>query len=854
MSAFGGVPVFGGDGWSSTESGRRRELPGPLSVALVLVHTLFAFTVLGGIGLLLTAASLDAVDIRLLGQVAFAAAPGTIGWVLARRSWSGGVWVWRGLLALQAWLIAAALGNVEDGSGRGFTQLFLPILIVVFLTRRESREWFRLPDSERAERRPFSMARMIRWRRDEGQTAVEYAGLVAVVAAIIAALVVSGLGTQIFTGLQSAVCKVTGTACPAAVGAGGEEVQAGDGNDGTDGTDGTDGEGPDGSGPAGPDQEGQGDGDQGQGDQGAGGQGDEDGGAGDGGTGSGGSDNGGSDNGGSDNGDSGNGGTGGTGPGGADSRGRDTGGADSGGQDTGGSGSDGRTAGNSGGNGSASQGGDGGADSGGQDTGGSVGGTGGVSGEDTGASYTEETDEEKDDAAQDEPGWEEDEQAAEDGADEGGDEGCTSGFGAFFGCVGDQFKQVGQGLFVDGIWGDVTGIWDTVTDPGKAWEGLKDYGSTLGDQWSEDAKDAGRKWEDGDYFDALTDWGGASWNTGVTVLDDMFVGDEVRDQWNNGEKTRAATNVVWNVGSLFIPGYGEAKIVQKLGKLGKLGKLTENAAEAAADAKKAARAGDVDAAEKAAKEADEAADAAEDRARQSGCTIASAPGRRVPHGDTPGFTGSAGSGTTVLAAGGSRSPYVVLAEGGCDEEAKKQAEEARKQADEAEKAEKEAKKEESRKKVAKWKKPSWYNDLKNPRKGSKDGGDGHWKAKKAVAYWPKSEVWMRYQEQVSKVKRGKEYAVKDPKTGRDVDFDGWDSSRQTYVEAKFGYSNKVRPDGTLEPAQANKFVEQARRQLSAANGKPVEWNFSNKAVAEAAEEAFDEAGIGVVVKYTPWEK
>ncbi|MFJ8051449.1 Tox-REase-5 domain-containing protein [Streptomyces luteogriseus] len=823
MSAFGGVPVFGGDGWSSTESGRRRELPGPLSVALVLVHTLFAFTVLGGIGLLLTAASLDAVDIRLLGQVAFAAAPGTIGWVFARRSWSGGVWVWRGLLALQAWLIVAALGNVGDGSGRGFTQLLLPILIVVFLTRRESREWFRLPDAERADRRPFSMARMIRWRRDEGQTAVEYAGLVAVVAAIIAALVVSGLGTQIFTGLQSAVCKVTGTACPAA-GNGGEEVQAGDGADGTDGEE------PDGSGPAGQDQEGQegqegqdqggqgdadqGAGGQGDGGQGDGGQGDEDGGAGGGGTGSG--------------------GTGTTGPG----------GADSGGQDTGGSGSGGRTGGNSGGNGSASQGGDG----------GSGGATGSVSGEDTSASYTEETDEEKNDAAEDEPGWEEDEQAAEDGADEGGDEGCTSGVGAFFGCVGDQFKQVGQGLFVDGIWGDVTGIWDTVTNPGKAWEGLKDYGSSLGDQWSEDAKDAGGKWEDGDYFDALTDWGGASWNTGVKVLDDMFVGDEVRDQWNNGEKTRAATNVVWNVGSLFIPGYGEAKIVQKLGKLGKLGKLTENAAEAAADAKKAARAGDVDAAEKAAKEADEAADAAEERARQSGCTIVSAPGRRVPHGDAPGLTGSAGSGTTVLAAAGSRSPYVVLAEGGCDEEAKKQAEEARKQAEEAEKAEKEAKKEESRKKVAKWKKPSWYNDLKNPRKGSKDGGDGHWKAKKAVAYWPKSEVWMRYQEQVSKVKRGKEYAVRDPKTGRDVDFDGWDSSRQTYVEAKFGYSNKVRADGTLEPAQANKFVEQARRQLSAANGKPVEWNFSNKAVAEAAEEAFDEAGIGVVVKYTPWEK
>jgi len=64
----------------------------------------------------------------------------------------------------------------------------------------------------------------------------------------------------------------------------------------------------------------------------------------------------------------------------------------------------------------------------------------------------------------------------------------------------------------------------------------------------------------------------------------------------------------------------------------------------------------------------------------------------------------------------------------------------------------------------------------------------------------------------------------------------------------------VRPDGTLEPAQAQKFVKQAQRQLRAAGGKPVEWHFSNKAAAEAAEEAFETAGVDVVAKYTPWEK
>ncbi|WP_248504292.1 hypothetical protein [Streptomyces sp. D2-8] len=86
----------------------------------------------------------------------------------------------------------------ERGTGRGdTTQLFLPLLVLYFLTREESRDWYRLPDRERAERRPFSLPRMIRWRQDEGQTAVEYAGLIAVVAAVIAALVVSGLGPQI---------------------------------------------------------------------------------------------------------------------------------------------------------------------------------------------------------------------------------------------------------------------------------------------------------------------------------------------------------------------------------------------------------------------------------------------------------------------------------------------------------------------------------------------------------------------------------------------------------------------------------------------------------------------------------
>lgn len=172
--------------------------------------------------------------------------------------------------------------------------------------------------------------------------------------------------------------------------------------------------------------------------------------------------------------------------------------------------------------------------------------------------------------------------------DEGNDGERKEECSGFLGCTLDQLGQVGEGLFVDGIWGDVTDLWDTVVHPIDTVSGIVDYGKSLGDKWSTDSKDAGDKWADGDYFDALTDWGGASVNTGVNVLDDMFVGEEVRETWNRGEETQAATTVIWNVGSLFIPGYDVAKVAGKSSKLGKLGKLAQAIAETADKAKDAA--------------------------------------------------------------------------------------------------------------------------------------------------------------------------------------------------------------------------------------------------------------------------
>ena len=547
MASVGGVPEFGVAG--PPARGGRRELPRSLSVALVLVHTLFAFTVLGGLGLLLTAASYNALDGGVIALVAYAAAPGTLGWWLARRSRGGGPRVGRGLVAVQIWLILGGLANLAAGSGRGGLQLLLPIVILYFLLQPESRHWYELPELDRAERRPFSLPRMIRWRRDDGQTAVEYAGLVAIVAALITALLVSGLGTQIYGGIEAQVCKVTGMGCPAPSG-GGTEAGAGNRNGVNDPADDT------------------------------------------------------------------------------------------------------RTTANDEGTDNPNQ---------------------------------------KDDGAEDQS-----DDQSNGKSDDKKDDGCFSGIGAFFGCAGNQLEQAGQGLFVDGVWGDLTGIYGLVHHPLDTLKGIGDYGKQLGHDWMENSKDARDKWSKGDYVGAVLGWGGASLKTGGTVLYDVFVGDDTADDWKNGHKTRAVSHVIWNIGSLFIPGYDIAKVGEKvgdlgkLGRLGKLGKLAEKAGEAAEDAKRAAKAGDAAGAEKAAKEADDAAEEAERKARQSGCTI-SAASRRIPYDGTAPeeqstFTGSSGTGTAVLAAGASGSPYVVLAEDGCDEDAKKEAEEARKQADEADRA------------------------------------------------------------------------------------------------------------------------------------------------------------------------
>ncbi|MFJ1913108.1 ADP-ribosyltransferase [Streptomyces sp. NPDC088147] len=358
-------------------------MPRSLAVTRVLLYLMFALTLLGGFGVVNSLLELGSHITPMLTLLAlYAVVPGIAAVILARRLWTGGKVVWVALIALQGWLLVGSIVNLYAGSARGLSQLLLPGALLALVSAGASRAWFELPSEQRAVRPRWTLERLRRegipsvphvigWRRDRGQSAAEYAGMVGLVALIIGALVLGGVGTQIANGLQTAVCTILGGDCDSDTVAGGGGESGGGGNGGGDSGGGDNG----GSDSGGGDNGGgdSGGGSDGGGSDGGGGSdsGGSDGGGSDGGSDSGGSDGGGSDGGGSDGGGS---------DGGSDSGGSDGGGSDGGGSDGGGS------DGGSSNGGSDSGGSDGGSDSGGSDGGGSDGGGSDSGGSDGGSS------------------------------------------------------------------------------------------------------------------------------------------------------------------------------------------------------------------------------------------------------------------------------------------------------------------------------------------------------------------------------------------------------------------------------------------------------------------------------------
>lgn len=99
------------------------------------------------------------------------------------------------------------------------------------------------------------------------------------------------------------------------------------------------------------------------------------------------------------------------------------------------------------------------------------------------------------------------------------------------------------------------------------------------------------------------------------------------------------------------------------------------------------------------------------------------------------------------------------------------------------------------------------------------------------------------------------FAVKllNPVTGKDVYFDDCRRSDGTMVDAKgTGYLDMLRKS-TVFPWQGveDKMLAQAKKQLQAAGGRPIEWHFAEKDAANYVRELFERKDIRITVIHTP---
>ncbi len=237
---------------------QQRPLPRALGGAIAVTYTLLTIALFSSIGALMAA---DRIDGVFVGLLLYGVIPGAVGVVAARRAWRGTVrarWV---LIGAHGLYVLQAFGSLGRGDARGLTQFVLPVLAIVLLCRASSREWYASDPHGRVERRPFSIARWIKWRTDEGQSMPEYAALLALVAAIVVGVVALGMNGTISSTVSSAVCTITGGGdCGGGGGGGGNGGGTeGGGSGGGDTAGGTGGAG--GAGGTGGDQEGDQEGD-----------------------------------------------------------------------------------------------------------------------------------------------------------------------------------------------------------------------------------------------------------------------------------------------------------------------------------------------------------------------------------------------------------------------------------------------------------------------------------------------------------------------------------------------------------------------------------------------------------------
>ena len=113
--------------------------------------------------------------------------------------------------------------------------------------------------------------------------------------------------------------------------------------------------------------------------------------------------------------------------------------------------------------------------------------------------------------------------------------------------------------------------------------------------------------------------------------------------------------------------------------------------------------------------------------------------------------------------------------------------------------------------------------------GKTQGGPGMWKNA------PARTKGMEYQEQISGVTRGLEYAMPSKAPGRgEVLFDGFDTQRRVLLDAKDWQGYPPANTSFWKPGT----IEEARRQIKAAGSTPIEWHFSTQESIDAVQSLF----------------
>ncbi|GLU50521.1 hypothetical protein Nans01_48720 [Nocardiopsis ansamitocini] len=107
-----------------------------MRILLFVYAGLTALTVVGGL-------LIFPLSAETFGALLYLALPGVLALLFGLRMPKGRAGLFWGIVVLQAFLILTGIGRLGNGEIQGLTSIILPILVLVLVLRRESREHLR---------------------------------------------------------------------------------------------------------------------------------------------------------------------------------------------------------------------------------------------------------------------------------------------------------------------------------------------------------------------------------------------------------------------------------------------------------------------------------------------------------------------------------------------------------------------------------------------------------------------------------------------------------------------------------------------------------------------------------------